>query len=84
MSVQMIIRLDDDLKDKVNHLAKAEGKNLSQVVRELLQRYAKERDVGAYIDTLWANIGESLVQAGASQVDIDKAIKQVRVENNKP
>lgn len=80
MSVQMIIRVDDDLKEKVNHLAKAEGKNLSQVVRELLKNYAKERDAKTYIDTLWDDIGKSLTEAGSSQNSVDEAIKQVRTE----
>jgi len=78
MSVQMIIRVDDDLKEKVNRLAKAEGKNLSEVVRGLLTKYAKERDATAYIDSVWSNIGESLTQVGASEKSISDAIKQVR------
>ena len=53
MSTQMIIRVEPVLKDKVNVLAKAEGKTTSEVVRELLEEYVRERDMGAYIDDLW-------------------------------
>ncbi len=52
MSTQMFIRVEASLKKKVSQLAKAEGKNLSQIVRELLEKYTKERDMGTYIDNL--------------------------------
>jgi len=78
MSVQMIIRVDSDLKNRANHLAKIEGKNLSQLVRELLEKYTKERDAKTYIDMLWNNIENNLTQSGAKQEDIEEAIKHVR------
>ena len=42
MATQMIIRVEPSLKNKVSKLAKAEGKNLSELVRELLEKYTKE------------------------------------------
>ncbi len=78
MSVQMIIRVDPALKDRANRLAKIEGKNLSQVVRELLEKYTKDRDAQAYIDTLWDDIGKTLTQSSVTENDIADAIKQVR------
>ena len=78
MATQMIIRVESSLKKKVSQLAKAEGKNLSQVVRELLEKYTKERDMGAYIDNLWDSIGKDFAQNNISETDIEKAIKQVR------
>jgi predicted DNA-binding protein len=53
MPTQMIVRIDPELKTKVNNLAKAEGKSISEVVRELLEDYVKDRDIGLYIDDLW-------------------------------
>ena len=53
MPSQMIIRIDPDLKNKVNSIAKNEGKSVSEVVRELLGEYVKNRDIGSYIDDLW-------------------------------
>ena len=58
MATQMIIRVDPSLKNKVSKLAKAEGKNLSELVRELLEKYTQERDMSAYIDDLWDRIGQ--------------------------
>ncbi|MCK5539641.1 MAG: CopG family transcriptional regulator [Deltaproteobacteria bacterium] len=78
MATQMIIRVESSLKKKVSQLAKAEGKNLSQIVRELLEKYTKERDMGAYIDNLWGSIEKNFTQNNISEADIEKAIRQVR------
>ena len=81
MTTQMIIRVEPSLKDKVSKLAKSEGKNLSELVRELLENYTKERDMGAYIDSLWDKIGQKFAQNNITESDIEKAIKQVRSKN---
>jgi predicted DNA-binding protein len=60
MSTQMIVRINPELKNKVNTIAKGEGKSISEVVRELLEGYVKNRDIGLYIDDLWQRIGEKL------------------------
>lgn len=78
MSVQMIIRVDPALKDRADRLAKIEGKNLSQIVRELLEKYTKDRDAQAYIDRLWDDIGKTFTESGVTKEDIGDAIKQVR------
>jgi len=78
MATQMIIRVDPGLKNKVSQLAKAEGKNLSELVRELLVKYTKERDMSSYIDNLWDKIGKNLSNSNISELDIEEAIKQVR------
>ena len=62
MATQMIIRVEPTLKNKVSQLAKAEGKNLSELVRELLVKYTKERDMSTYIDNLWDRIGQNFSQ----------------------
>jgi len=77
MATQMIIRVDPGLKNKVSQLAKAEGKNLSELVRELLVKYTKERDMSSYIDNLWDKIGKNLSNSNISELDIEEAIKQV-------
>jgi len=81
MATQMIIRVESGLKNKVSQLAKAEGKNLSELVRELLEKYTKERDVSAYIDSLWDSIGQNFSKNNISEADIEEAIKQVRSKN---
>ncbi len=78
MSSQMILRIDPQLKARVNGLAKAEGKSLSQLIRELLQEYVRDRDIGAYVDDLWKRIGDKVTSKGFGPRDIDRVIAQVR------
>ncbi len=78
MATQMIIRIDPKLKDRLNKFARLEGKTTSQLVRELIENYIKERDIAAYIDDLWDRIGEKLKAKRVKPSDIDDAIEAVR------
>ena len=78
MPTQMIIRIDPEIKDRLNKLARVEGKTTSQMVRELIEDYIKERDISAYIDDLWKRIGGKLISKRVKPSDIDKAIKDAR------
>ncbi len=81
MATQMIVRIDPDLKNKVSRLAKAEGKNLSELVRDLLVNYTRERDMTATIDSLWERIGQDFSRNNVSEADIEETIRQVRSKN---
>ena len=78
MATQMIVRIDPDLKAKVNNFAKIEGKSVSEVVRELLEEYVKNRDMNSYIDSLWERIGGKLASSGVGPKDIKRVIRDVR------
>lgn len=78
MSTQMMIRIDPEMKEKLNKLARGEGKTSSQMVRELIEEYIKGRDIGSYIDDLWNRIGEKLRAKGIRPDDIGRIIKEVR------
>ena len=78
MSTQMIVRIEPDLKNKVNRFAKAEGKTTSEVVRELLEDYVRSRDIGAYIDDLWDRIGKKLKTKRVGPDEIQRIITEVR------
>ena len=78
MTTQMIVRIDPELKNKVNNLAKAEGKSVSEVVRELLEEYVKNRDIGLYIDDLWQRIGDKLKSRKVGPRKIQGVIQEVR------
>ena len=80
MTTQMIFRIDPELKSKVSNLAKAQGKRVSEVVRELLEGYVRDRDLGAYVDNLWDRIGKKLSSRGVSLKDLRKTIKEVRAK----
>lgn len=78
MTTQMIIRIDEGVKNRLNRLARLEGKTTSEMVRELIEGCIKERDIGAYIDDLWNRIGRKLKSKGVTHVVIDKAVKEAR------
>jgi predicted DNA-binding protein len=80
MSTQMIVRLEPELKAQVNHLAKAEGKSVSEVVRELLKAYVRDRDIGTYVDDLWDRIGRKLTARQVGSRDIPRVIRKVRAD----
>ncbi len=79
MANQMIVRIDPELKEKVNSLARAEGKNISAVVRELLENYVKNRDISTYVDDLWDRIGGKLASHGIVADDVQRVIEEVRL-----
>jgi predicted DNA-binding protein len=74
----MIVRIDPELKAKVSTFALSEGKNVSQVVRELLENYVKDHDIVAYVDNLWNRVGDRLTSKGNSPADIQQIIDDVR------
>ena len=78
MTTQMIVRIDPEVKERFNKLVRVEGKTSSQMVRELIEDYIKERDIGTYVDDLWGRIGGKLRSKGVRQRDIDRTIKEVR------
>jgi len=82
MSTQMIVRIDPELKARVTNLAKAEGKTISEVVRELLEDYVRNRDIGSYIDDLWKRIGTRLKSRRIGPKDIQRVIQEVRAKSD--
>ena len=83
MTSQMIVRMDSELKNKLAKVARQEGKPASQVVRELVEGYVKERDISTYAKELWADIGHELKAGGIKQKDVPEVIKQVRAEKHR-
>lgn len=80
MPSQMILRMSDDLKEKVGRQAKAEGKNVSALVREVLEDYVRTHDMSSYVDDLWNRIGNSLKATGKGPEDIEAAIRLARAK----
>ncbi len=74
----LLIRIDDEVKGRLNRLARIEGKTTSAVVRELIEERIKERDIGAYVDDLWGRIGGKMKSKGVTPAAIEKAIKASR------
>ena len=78
MASQLMIRIDSSLKKQFDRLAKAEGKSSSLVVRELINDYVKDKDIGTYIDGLWSRIGGKLTARKVGPAAVDRAIAAVR------
>jgi hypothetical protein len=74
----MIIRIDSETKTRLNRLARVEGKTTSQMVRDLIEDYIREKDIATYIDDLWDRIGGRLRSKGIKQTDVLKAINESR------
>ena len=80
MLKQMIIRIEEDKRNKLKVLARTEGKTSSDVIRALVDEYILSRDMGSYIDDLWQRIGQRLRIKGMHLKDIDSVIREVRYE----
>ena len=78
MVSQMVVRINAEVKDRSNEHAEGGGGTVSQMVRELIGNYIKERDISAYVDDLWSRIGRKLKSRGVRQKDIGRAIKGAR------
>jgi predicted DNA-binding protein len=81
MSDQLLIRIDPDLKERLERLSRAEGKTTSHMVRELIRDYVKDRDIAGYIDGLWERIGRKLGARGVKPSVIGKAITDIRKDS---
>ena len=82
MATQMVIRIDEELKEQSARLARQEGKSLSELVRDLLAHYTREHSSEARFDRLWDTIGHKLVNNGVTEDDVADAIAQVRADND--
>lgn len=58
--------------------AKIEGKTSSEVIRALVEDYLRQRDVGAYVDSLWERFGKDFKARKLTAKDIPAAIKASR------
>lgn len=78
MESQLNVRLEETLKRKLDRLARREGKNSSEVVRELISDFVKDRDIEAYVDDLWERTGHKLRRKGYERKDVETVLQSVR------
>ncbi len=78
MESQLNVRLEETLKRRLDRLARREGKNSSEVVRELISDYVKDRDIEAYVDDLWERTGSKLRRKGYEREDVETVLESVR------
>ncbi len=78
MSDQLLIRIDPELKERLDRLSRIEGKTTSHMVRELIRDYVKRRDASGYIDGVWERIGRKLKARGVKPSDVKRAVAEAR------
>jgi len=81
MTSQLIIRLDSEVKAKFQQCAQSEGKSASQVMRELVEGYVRDRDMEGFVQELWDRIGKNLESQGVGTEDVECAIRNVRAQH---
>ena len=78
MTDQLLIRMTPELKRKLGKAATLEGKTTTQVVRDLIEGYVRDRDMPAYVAGLWDRIAGDMAEAGVKRSDVRRAIKASR------
>lgn len=81
MTTQLLIRLDSELKSRMQKFARAEGRTASQVVRKLIGDYVADRDMVDSVALLWDRVGSSLESRGVELRDIPGAIENARAHH---
>ena len=78
MEAQLLIRLDQETRDALQKIARSEQRNVSDIMRQLVLDYIKDRDMTSYIDDLWARMGNKMKLHNIDNKRIHKAIQEVR------
>jgi len=78
MSGQMMIRIDEETKERFQRLARMEGKSASEKVRELVENYIHKADISLVVDDLWARVGTRLRERKVTEDDVERAIRESR------
>ncbi|GAB4255323.1 ribbon-helix-helix protein, CopG family [Deferrisoma sp.] len=78
MRAQLLVRIDPDLKARLARAARGEGKTTSEVVRELVEGYVRERDPAGQLEALWDRIGRRLRENGYGPADVDRFVAEAR------
>ena len=78
MPDQMLIRIENDIKERFSKIARSEGKSASQKIRELMEEYINDRDIASYVDSLWERVGNDLAARKTTGARISKAVRDSR------
>ncbi len=78
MARQMVIRIDDETKEKFQRVSRMEGKTASEKMRELIENYVRKADLSQVVDDLWERIGVKVKDHGVGAGDVDRIIRETR------
>lgn len=78
MTSQILVRIDSELKEKIQRLSHFEKKSVNEKIRELVAEYVKEHDMEASMKALWDEAGRDLKKRGHKASDVRRMIKEAR------
>ncbi len=78
MSKQMVIRIDEETKERFQRVTRMEGKSASEKLRELIENHVRKADISQVVDDLWERIGAKAQKKGVSARDVDRIIREIR------
>jgi predicted DNA-binding protein len=78
MTKQMVIRIDEETKERFQRVSRMEGKTASEKMRELIDNYIRKGDLSQVVDDLWERIGAKAQKSGVSAKDVDRIIRETR------
>jgi predicted DNA-binding protein len=78
MTKQMVIRIDEETKERFQRVSRMEGKTASEKMRELIENYVRKGDLSQVVDDLWERIGTKARKSGVSAKDVDRIIGETR------
>lgn len=78
MTRQMVIRIDDETKERFQRVSRMEGKTASEKMRELIENYVRKADLSQVVDDLWDRIGAKADKLGVNVKDVDRIIRETR------
>ncbi len=78
MTRQMVIRIDDETKERFQRVSRMEGKTASEKMRELIENYIRKADLSQVVDDLWDRIGAKANKQGVNARDADRMIRETR------
>lgn len=78
MTRQMVIRIDDETKERFQRVSRMEGKTASEKMRELIENYVRKADLSLVVDDLWDRIGAKANKQGVKAKDVDRIIRETR------
>jgi len=74
----MVIRIDEETKERFQRVSRMEGKTASEKMRELIESYVRKADLSQVVDDLWQRIGTKARKSGVSEEDVDRIIRETR------
>ena len=78
MTRQMVIRIDDETRERFQRVSRMEGKTASEKMRELIDNYVRKADLSQVVDDLWDRIGAKADKEGVTAKDVDRIIRETR------